>query len=983
MGATRADIEAHSRHVQLQKTAVAEIEKAYTDGRLTYAEKKQFLQEKAVQVNADAFGDAGYLHAVYRKTLEEIQKGMENLKEAATHDQGEGGSIPINIRNEAYYIGLAVWGQVQILNSIPTAVGEVTGLVAERIALQNGASPATAKYIGIATDVGSNFLPVGMASKAVVKGGQAVARAAGKTAPQVAVAAKAAEAAAGEVKAARSVVEEAIDISLKKEGVEKTVFSKVEQATEGAAPKVADVGDFTRQGTNVITPSGKAINTATGEVIESGVKVGDEFLVGGAKVRVSRMHTAQEIASSKLGVPKEQVSEMLQGWAPEAMAAGNVEKAADTFVKEMEKGGAHIESQIKKMISDALVDEGGAVSVPRWGQITEMYRNLLLASPVGRIRDLASNVSSTGLHLAQRTVGAVVSHPIGAFTGGGGAETTVAGSAYYAKGMTMALHEAFGSAASAFERGGVGVTGTTRFDRPLTREIPGLFGDIVNAPTSLTVGIDRGFKTINRRGALYAQELENAAREGRAFDIGNVNLPTKEMWEKAVQISEYVTFQNDLGKIGSLLTRGVGVVPGAELYFPFMKTPINLMKYAWNNTPGLQLASGRLWSEIKAGGEAADLAMGRLTISNMFGFYISELVKNEMVTGSGPADPALRAAWLATHEPYSWRVGDKWVPYAAFGPMGQTIGLISDYTQIMADLPAAKAEQVAQAILMSIERNVGENSWFREMKDVTDAIATLGTSDKKVAAAVDLASKPFLTMATGGQAGAIARRTLDPETREARGIVDLYMSKEPGWSVSVPLSRDGYGDKIVPPMAVGGRWATPVNPVKVSEKPKDRMRAEGDRLKVKLPYFGDSIGGSTHEYDLEAPQPGDKIAVGITKQQKDEWQQIYGNYLEHPTLGMNALMDSEEYRNGTDAYKRMQFQGRAQDAKALAEEALKLKHPSLGIKEIQNEAAQYLPQLNTEAQRHEAQWGYKEAIDFYENLTPEEVNNILKYTTTE
>lgn len=973
MGATRAEIEAHSRHVQLQKTSVEDITKAYTDGRITYAEKKQFLQEKAVQVNADAFGDSGYLHAVYRKTLEQIQKGMENLKEAATHDSGEGGSVPINIRNEAYYVGLAIWGQIQILNSIPTALGEVTGLVAERVALQNGASPATAKYIGIATDVGSNFLPVGMAAKATVRGGQAVARGMGKTAPQVAAAAKAAEAAAGEVKAARSVVEEAIDVSLKKEGVEKTVFSKV--VPEGAAPAQTTQAaeDFVKKGDRIITPSGTAVNTSTGEVIESGVKVGDEFKVGAggvANVRVSRVHTAEEIAQKKLGVPREQVSEMLQGWAPEAMAKGNIEEAADTFVKEMSQSSSKIDDLVKKMIGD-VVNEKGAMSVPSWGQITEMYRNVLLAGPAGRARDMISNVSSTANYMAQRTVGAVL-----------GDSTTLTGSYYYAKGMTLALHEAFDSAASAFARGGAGVTGTTRFDRPLTREIPGLFGDIVNTPTSLTVGIDRGFKTLNRRAALYAQELEASKTGGRAFDIQNVNLPTKEMWDKAVQLSEYVTFNNDLGKIGSLLTKGaqVGV---AELYFPFMKTPINLMKYAWNNTPGLQLASGRLWDEMKAGGEAADLAMGRLTISNLFGFYISELTKQEMITGSGPADPKLRAAWLATHEPYSMRVGDKWVPLNLFSPMAQTIGMVADYTQVMSQLSVAELEQGGQAIMLSIDRNVGDNSWFRNMKDIVEGISEMGKSDTKVYAAADLASKPFVTMGTGGSAGAAVRRALDPETREARGIVDLYMSKKPGWSVSVPLELDGYGDPVVPPMAVGGRWAGLAQPVKTVEKPTERMRTEGDRLRVKLPYFGDSIGGATHEIDLNQPQPGDKIAVGITPQQKHELKSIYGNYLDHPQMGMNALMDSEEYKDAPDALKRVMFEGHAQDAKAFAEQALMLKHKDLGIKALQNDAAQYLPQLKTDEEKHAAQWDYKDAIDFFEKLTPEEVDNILKYTTTE
>lgn len=962
------------RQTLMQQISVNDIEKKYTSGQITYAQRGELLRAKAIQVNADAFGDQGYMHAVYKKTLEQVEKGWENIKEAGTLDLGATediteGPVSAHARNIAYAAGLNLWGQIQILNSIPTAVGEVTGLVAERIALQNGASAGTAAYIRIITDIGTQFVPVGVATRGGVQLAQKGIKATERLTRDVEDATR-----------IRSVVEEAIDVSLKIDGVETTVFSKAEAGIKkaaqqaGLADKTGRDIQYSIEGVNIITPSGKAINRTTGEVIESGVKPGAEFEVvaQGVKVRVSRMHTAQEIAARKLGVPREQVADMLSGWAPEAVGRGNMEEAAEIFIKDVEK----ISLETLKNMLNQLRNERGSttLTVAGWGQAVELYRNLLLANPAGRTRDLLSNVVSGTVHLANRQIGALFS-----LTGRQVVGTEA--NYYYAKGMTLAWHEALDSAASAFASGGAGLAGVTRFDKPLVRQIPGHIGNFINIPTSITVGIDRAFKTSHRRGSLFAQELEAADRAGRPFDMWNVDLPPKLQWDKAVKDSDYLTFQNDLGYIGTRLQQGLQFGP-LELYFTFMKTPINLGKWSWNEAPGLQLASKRLFDEIKAGGEVADTAMGRLINSNMFGLYISELVKAEMITGSGPADPAARAEWSETHEPYSIRFGDRWVNLEAIiGALTPTVGMIADYTQIMSELDTPSLRQGAHALMLTIERNMGEDSWWGNVKELTKAISTLGRSDTDVQRIEKAIGAPFVTMGTGGSLGSMAKQFIDPVPRDTRGLIDSFMAKTPMWSTTVPPRRDGYGDVVIPPMAIGGRWAGIVNPIKIKEAPKDRMRLEGDRLKVKLPYFGNSIGGSTHEFDLKEPQPGDKLAVGITPQQKDQWKQIYGNFLEHPTLGMNALMDTEEYQKASDALRRQMFQGHTLEAQKFAEEALMLKHKELGIKAVQNEAAQWLPQLESDAARHEAQWQFKSAIEFFENLTDEEINNILKYTT--
>lgn len=376
------------------------------------------------------------------------------------------------------------------------------------------------------------------------------------------------------------------------------------------------------------------------------------------------------------------------------------------------------------------------------------------------------------------------------------------------------------------------------------------------------------------------------------------------------------------------------------------------------------------------------MAMGRLTISNMFAFYVGELVKQDMITGSGPANADLRKAWLLTHEPYSVRKGDKWVPYPFIGPIAQTIGLISDFTQGMHDLDAPKIEQIGQAITMAVEHNLGDSSWFHGVQEITNLATTLGQSDKSVVNLEKLLAKPFFTMATGGSAGATIKQFVDPLSREARSVSDSFYAKTAWGSTDVAAKRDGLGDIIIPPEVAGGRWAAALgNPVKTVEKPKDRIRLEADRLKVRFPDFGETVGGSTHEIDMKQPQPGQSgIGVRLTSQQLDERKQIYGNILEHPALGIGTVMDTEEYQGAPDALKRRMFEGNLRSSWKTAGDVLMEKYPTLRVKEIQNDAREVLPQLNEGAEKEDTKQEFQRATDYFQKLPPDQMDNILRFT---
>ena len=98
-----------------------------------------------------------------------------------------------------------------------TAVGEVSGNVAEQISLSAEASPGLAKAIGIAVDAGTGFVPVGGVVRQFAKGVQRGA-AAGEAKAAAKTAATAVKGATE--KNADTLIQDAIAKGIKTEGVE-------------------------------------------------------------------------------------------------------------------------------------------------------------------------------------------------------------------------------------------------------------------------------------------------------------------------------------------------------------------------------------------------------------------------------------------------------------------------------------------------------------------------------------------------------------------------------------------------------------------------------------------------------------------------------------------------------------------------------------------------------------------------------------------
>lgn len=716
----------------------------------------------------------------------------------------------------------------------------------------------------------------------------------------------------------------------------------------------------------------RAVKDGTEASAHTFARFASDFFTLSPKFRGAEVTAGRSVEILKEVPPMKKITDMLMGWSPEDIAKGDFVGAMQTMAEDV----VAMADQPDKAKALAVLAQTGWQRFKEngWPMLREGYINLLLARPITQVRNFLGNSIAAVNSVLERQTGAVFS--IDKEAGLVGKEGV-----YLFKGMMAALGDGLKAFGSAFKT--IDPADVSRFDF-VPHAIPGVMGKIINAPVNTTGGMDNFFKTILTRGSYYAQALREGAQAGHDgtkladFVARRVNHPTEAMVKEGSEFALTQTFQNDLGTIGTA-ARALQTGP-LSLWFPFMKTPINLAKYAWNRTPGLQLISKSLYDDIAAGGAKADLAIGRLTFSNLMGMFLFELAKDGMITGSGPVDPALRRAWLATHQPYSIKTNEGWLPISNAEPGSTMFGMTADYAQVLNQLDQPSAEQGAMAIAFTAMRNLADKTYWKTLSDLIDLTSATIQGHEPGKRAKDVLMNPVVTVATGGPLVASIAKAVDPISRETRGFVDNLMARVPGYSTTLPPLRDGYGDPILPPQAVGPDWLGVASPLTLKPIETDRVKVEGAKLEVKLPKFPDHVGGTTRDdFDIRAPFPEDRVGVELTPQERDRWQVIYRDLLRSKEHGIEIqLLDNPEYQQQTRAMQREMFMSTLAGYRSTARDALTVENTELGKRMLSSQATHLLPMLQGQ-DRADAERQISESLTLFDSMAPEMRDNLLRY----
>ena len=191
------------------------------------------------------------------------------------------------------------------------------------------------------------------------------------------------------------------------------------------------------------------------------------------------------------------------------------------------------------------------------------------------------------------------------------------------------------------------------------RAIPGFAGKLIRVPTRFLASEDLFFKAINYRQSLMGLATRQAIKEGKK-GFSAVRQRVKEILEnpakeapdidmQSVDYARYQTYTNPLGKYGQATQNKL-----SEPYWklgrfiaPFIRTPVNIIKYANERTP-LGRLSERYKAAMEAGGAEKDIANAKIVFTGAVMSVLGLYANQGLITGRGPEDTRERAVLRET-----------------------------------------------------------------------------------------------------------------------------------------------------------------------------------------------------------------------------------------------------------------------------------------------------------------------------------------------
>lgn len=461
----------------------------------------------------------------------------------------------------------------------------------------------------------------------------------------------------------------------------------------------------------------------------------------------------------------------------EAIAAlpGDLRQIAEKVAAGGRTGAVHALGELRAPTwKDMLAEFGAAAKIS--GPLTQL-RNIVGNAAAAAIRPVER--AATGIAEAARSL--ITGQPRERFVGEAVADVFGKAAALKdaSRNFIRALaSEEFGSRAR--EAGRIGV-------------IPGRTGRIVRLPFRFLTGVDEFWREINRRGTIYAKAYREVAKDGQPLsEMGSaiarfVSNPSVEVAERIErEVSEYL-FQSELSDSMRLLLANRNKYLVARILFPFFRTPVNLVKFVFERSP-LGVLSPRNIAGFRAGGAAASEAAARIMVGSMISAAVALRAAEGLITAGGPEDRKQRELLQAQGwQPYSVKVGDRWVSYRGFDPIASFLSNVVSYLEVRSE-----PEQLVAAVKLAkqVGRNISNATWLTGMRTVLDALDD-----------PERYGENLISSTIGGFVPRMLdpiTKALDPMLREAKGAVQQVQRQLPRLSRRLPARRDVLGREIRP-----------------------------------------------------------------------------------------------------------------------------------------------------------------------------------------
>ena len=355
-------------------------------------------------------------------------------------------------------------------------------------------------------------------------------------------------------------------------------------------------------------------------------------------------------------------------------------------------------------------------------------------------------------------------------------------------------------------------------------------------------------------------------------DIDNISA-------RSLEQARYGTFTNDAGAFADLAQAMVKKVPLLGLVFPFIRTPVNILKFSFDRAsfggmevgrnilakmpdmPMIKQTQDQLRLELNSRTPIEQArARGKIATATMINSTLLYMIfsNRDFITGGGPKNEAERRTLEQTGwQKYSFHFGDKYAGYNGLDPFGTQFGVLVDLVEQFdsaGSINSTVAEQVFAAATISLSRNVTDKSYLAGLQFITDA---LSEPDRKMERAVRNIAGGFVPNILY-QSQSIAG---DVTGREVRSLSDAFMKKLPMGADNLDPRRNILGESVV---TENIPFVGPFNPMAMSTEKNDDIFTELAQLEhgfsqvsttldrtIDMTEYGNEKGQTAYDRRLE------------------------------------------------------------------------------------------------------------------------------------
>jgi len=175
----------------------------------------------------------------------------------------------------------------------------------------------------------------------------------------------------------------------------------------------------------------------------------------------------------------------------------------------------------------------------------------------------------------------------------------------------------------------------------------------------------------------------NNVMEGKTIGNEKINTRLQKAVDGIEEYAKYVTFQKDLGNVGTKFQSWLKSIKGSELIVPFVRTPANILKVGLQPLKVLkyltkeQRAKFNEMTPVEKRMEITRITAGALAYTVLY-----QLASNNVIdiTGQGAEDKSKRdfmekQGW----KPNSIKIGDRYYSYQNIQPFNVGLGIVGNY----------------------------------------------------------------------------------------------------------------------------------------------------------------------------------------------------------------------------------------------------------------------------------------------------------------